>query len=603
MPLSGGQTFAGYRIVRLLGSGGMGEVYLAEHPRLPRYNALKVLPADVSADADYRARFHREADLASKLWHPNIVSVHDRGDYDGQLWIAMDFVDGVDAGRLLAERFSAGLPIDDVAAIVTAVAGALDYAHKQGLLHRDVKPANIIVTHGSDDDGERRILLADFGIARDVDDISGLTATNFTVGTVAYSAPEQLMGKGLDGRVDQYALAATAYHLLSGSHMFPYSNQAVMISHHLNVDPPKLGDTRPELAALDPILARALAKDPHERFTRCADFARALANPALEPRSLSPAAATELALLPRPAQTAADSGESAEPTRPDRRRYRRQLLRAAAVLAVIALAGAIALTWRPWEKHESAPATTASTQPPAAASAPSPPPERPAPAPPPPPVLPGSAIDSVMLTPAEINTLVTANSTEPLLQAQQATYGMLNNTDLVNPPECVGIVFTGEHAVFAGTGFTAMRNQILRQQTGGYATHGLTQVQQSVVAFPSPDRANAVLASSQQRWKSCAAGRVRRGTVGQNGENGLTFDFGTVRENAGVLSVVMVANSQESTGAACQQVMAAKANIVVEVRSCRDPEPPPGELEAPLDSVHKDAEPLVSAMLDKITVS
>lgn len=603
MPLSGGPTFAGYRIVRLLGSGGMGEVYLAEHPRLPRHNALKVLSADVSADPDYGSRFHREADLASKLWHPNIVSVHDRGDYDGQLWISMDFVDGVDAGRLVAERFSSGMPMNDVAAVVTAVAAALDYAHKQGLLHRDVKPANIIITHESYDDAERRILLADFGIARNVDDISGLTATNFTVGTVAYSAPEQLMGKGLDGRADQYALAATAYHLLSGSHVFPYSNQAVMISHHLNADPPKLGDAHPELAALDPILARALAKDPNERFPRCADFARALANAALQTRSHSPAAATERAPLPRPVQPAVGSAKSGERTQPDRRQYRRQMLRAAAVLGVVALAGAIAVTWRPWEKHESAGPATASTPPPTAAPAPTPLSEHPAPAPPPPPtVMPDSAIGSVMLTPAEINTVVTANSTEPLLQAQQATYGMLNDTNLVSPQECVGIVFTGEHAVFAGTGFTAMRNQILQHQTGGYATHGLTQVQQSVVAFPSSDQANAVLTSSQQQWTSCAAGRVRRGTVGQNGENSLTFDFGTVREHDGVLSVVMVANSQESTGAACQQVMAAKANIVVEVRSCRDPEPPPGELEAPLESVHKDATPLVNAMLDKITV-
>lgn len=372
MPLSGGQTFAGYRIVRLLGSGGMGEVYLAEHPRLPRHNALKVLSADVSADPDYGSRFHREADLASKLWHPNIVSVHDRGDYDGQLWISMDFVDGVDAGRLVAERFSSGMTMNDVAAVVTAVAAALDYAHKQGLLHRDVKPANIIITHESDDDAERRILLADFGIARNVDDISGLTATNFTVGTVAYSAPEQLMDKGLDGRADQYALAATAYHLLSGSHMFPYSNQAVMISHHLNADPPKLGDAHPELAALDPILARALAKDPNERFPRCADFARALANAALQTRSHSPAAATERAPLPRPVQLVVGSAKSGERTQPDRRQYRRQMLRAAAVLGVVALAGAIAVTWRPWEKHESAGPATASTPPPTAAPAPTP---------------------------------------------------------------------------------------------------------------------------------------------------------------------------------------------------------------------------------------
>ena len=253
MPLNSGEIFAGFRIIRLLGSGGMGEVYLAQHPRLPRRDALKVLPADVSADAEYRARFNREADLASTLYHPHIVGVHDRGEYDGQLWISMDFVDGLDAARLLASRFPAGMPTDQVVRIVTAVAGALDYAHKQGLLHRDVKPANIMLTH-LDDDGEQRILLADFGIARNIDDISGLTTTNMTVGTVAYSAPEQLMGEEIDGRADQYALAATAYHLLTGSQLFPHSNPAVVISRHLNSPPPALADTRPELAALDPVL-------------------------------------------------------------------------------------------------------------------------------------------------------------------------------------------------------------------------------------------------------------------------------------------------------------------------------------------------------------
>jgi serine/threonine protein kinase len=241
MPLNDGAIFAGYRIVRLLGSGGMGEVYLAEHPRLPRRDALKVLPADVSADAEYRARFNREADLASTLWHPHIVSVHDRGEHYGQLWIS-DFVDGLDAARLLASRYPAGMPTDQAVRIVTAVASALDYAHKQGLLHRDVKPANIMLTHPDDGDGEQRVLLADFGIARNVDDISGLTTTNMTVGTLAYSAPEQLKGEEIDGRADEYALAATAYHLLTGSQLFPHSNPAVFISRHLNATPPTLSD-------------------------------------------------------------------------------------------------------------------------------------------------------------------------------------------------------------------------------------------------------------------------------------------------------------------------------------------------------------------------
>ncbi|MDT5326057.1 MAG: serine/threonine protein kinase, bacterial [Mycobacterium sp.] len=184
MPLADATTFAGYTIVRRLGSGGMGEVYLARHPRLPRQDALKVLRSEVSADGEYRERFNREADIAATLWHPHIVGVHDRGEFNRQLWISMDYVEGTDAGRLLRERYPDGMPTAEVAEIITAVADALDYAHQRNLLHRDVKPANVLVARG-----DQRILLADFGIARWADDTSGLTATNMTVGTVSYAAP------------------------------------------------------------------------------------------------------------------------------------------------------------------------------------------------------------------------------------------------------------------------------------------------------------------------------------------------------------------------------------------------------------------------------
>ena len=273
MPLAEGATFAGYTILRLLGVGGMGEVYLAQHPRLPRRDALKVLPCSVSNDGEYRARFEREADIAATLWHPNIVAVHDRGEVDGQLWIAMDYVDGTDAAELL-RSYPTGLPQREVLNIVTAVADALDYAHQRHLLHRDVKPANILIARL--ENGEQRIMLADFGIARWENESSGLTQTNMTVGTVSYAAPEQLMGRDLDGRADQYALAATAYHLLTGSPPFQHSNPAVVISQHLTAVPPSLGDRRPELANLDPALQKALSKEPADRYERCADLARAL---------------------------------------------------------------------------------------------------------------------------------------------------------------------------------------------------------------------------------------------------------------------------------------------------------------------------------------
>jgi serine/threonine protein kinase, bacterial len=173
-------------------------------------------------------------------------------------------------------RVLSGMPEQEVAAIVSAVADALDYAHERNLLHRDVKPANILLAYP--ESGDQRILLADFGIARWVNDISGLTATNMTVGTVSYAAPEQLMGAQLDGRADQYALAATTFHLLTGAPPFQHSNPAVVISQHLSPSPPAIGAQRPELSALDPVLAKALAKDPNDRYERCADFARALAH-------------------------------------------------------------------------------------------------------------------------------------------------------------------------------------------------------------------------------------------------------------------------------------------------------------------------------------
>lgn len=275
MPLTSGEHFAGYRILGILGSGGMGEVYLAQHPRLPRRDALKVLPAALSSDPQYRDRFNREAELASALFHPNIVGIHDRGEFDGQLWISMDYIDGTDAGRHLHRHYKSGMPPADVIEIVTAIADALDYAHSSGLLHRDVKPGNILFTRPTL--GRRRILLADFGIARALSDNSDLTKTNTAVGTVNYCSPEQLTGRSMDGRADQYALAATAYQLLTGYAPFDDANGAVVISRQLSMPPPSLGIAHPQLAVLDPVFATALAKDPSHRFPSCGEFARALA--------------------------------------------------------------------------------------------------------------------------------------------------------------------------------------------------------------------------------------------------------------------------------------------------------------------------------------
>ncbi len=272
MPLADGQNFAGYTIERILGSGGMGEVYLARHPRLPRHDALKVLGTAVSSDEEYRQRFNLEAEMVATLHHPHIVTIHDRGETDGQLWIAMEFVDGTDASALLADKHPHGIPAAEVVRIVSGVADALDYAHSHHVLHRDIKPANILI--GLNGASANRIMLADFGVARWMGKPNNLTGADMTVGTVNYAAPEQLRGEELDGRADQYALAATTYHLLTGEAPFANSNPAIVIGHHLSSAPPKIG--REDLVRFGPVFAKALAKKPADRFRTCGEFARAM---------------------------------------------------------------------------------------------------------------------------------------------------------------------------------------------------------------------------------------------------------------------------------------------------------------------------------------
>jgi Protein kinase domain/TPM domain len=342
MPESGGltqgQVFAGYTIVRQLGSGGMGQVYLAQHPRLPRHDALKILPGEFTADDEFRRRFNREADLAANLYSEHIVGIHDRGEYDGQLWISMDYVEGTDAANLLRSRYPSGMPKTEVVEIISAVADALDYAHSRGLLHRDVKPANILLGPDSPGNHKRRILLADFGIARELGEISGLTATNMLVGTTAYCSPEQLQGANLDARADQYALGCTAYNLLTGSAPFQHSNPAVVIGQHLSAPPPLIGERRPDLAALDPVIAKALAKHPNERYGACADFAAALAGRAdSAPReTAAPTALAAAAVAPTEVIAAP---QTASPAAQPRRRYGTAML-VAALFAIALLAAA-----------------------------------------------------------------------------------------------------------------------------------------------------------------------------------------------------------------------------------------------------------------------
>ncbi|MFD0000407.1 protein kinase [Nocardia sp. NPDC127526] len=267
--LRSGEVFAGYRIERELGRGGMGAVYLAQHPRLPRRTALKLLNRELFGDKEIRSRFEREADVVARLEHPRIVPIYDRGVEGDQLWISMRYIDGPDA----AELDAANLPPARAVRIIAETAQALDYAHRKGVLHRDVKPANILLEH---DDGEDRVFLADFGIARLLEESVKLTRTGSFTATLSYAAPEQLSDLPLDHRCDQYSLACTLFRLLTGTVPFAATNPGAAIRGHLYDPPPPVSALRAGLPpALDGVLARAMAKNPAARFDSCTEFATA----------------------------------------------------------------------------------------------------------------------------------------------------------------------------------------------------------------------------------------------------------------------------------------------------------------------------------------
>ncbi|MEV0359659.1 protein kinase [Nocardia sp. NPDC050697] len=279
--LQKGDTFAGYTVRRVLGFGGMGTVYLARHPRLPRLTALKLLGRDLYSDTEIRKRFEREADLVAQLDHPNIVTVYDRGAEDDQLWISMQFVAGADASCVDVGV----LPPARAVRIIADTAAALDFAHVNGVLHRDVKPANILLAKAPIGQPER-VLLTDFGIASVRDADTTLGSAGSITATLAYAAPEHLAGDSLDHRGDQYSLACTLFWMLTGSAPYPGANPAAVINGHLNLPVPSARTARPDLSpAFDAVIMRALAKEPGERFDSCAAFAAA-AKAALDgPRS------------------------------------------------------------------------------------------------------------------------------------------------------------------------------------------------------------------------------------------------------------------------------------------------------------------------------
>jgi YVTN family beta-propeller protein len=294
-----GSEIAGYRIESLIGRGGMAVVYRAEDMRLGRKVALKLLTPQLADSEPFRQRFIRESRLAASLDHPNIVPIYEAGEADGQLFIAMRYVIGSDLKAVLAEQ-GGQLPADWTVGLFSQIGDALDSAHRAGLVHRDVKPGNILVATGEHARAARgdHAYLTDFGLTKRTSELSGgLTGTGRFLGTVDYVSPEQIQGRPVGPATDIYALGCVLYESLTGHLPYRRDDDAALLWAHLVETPPRVTLIRPELpSSVDAIVARAMAKDPGDRFESCAEMVREL-----EGAFSAPA--------PAPAATPSPSGE------------------------------------------------------------------------------------------------------------------------------------------------------------------------------------------------------------------------------------------------------------------------------------------------------
>jgi YVTN family beta-propeller protein len=295
----GSTEIAGYRIDSVIGRGGMGVVYLAEDQHLKRKVALKVLAPELAVDGKFRERFVRESQLAASLDHPNIIPIFEAREAGSSLYLAMRYVPGVDLKTLIGQE--GPLSPERAIAILRQAASALDAAHAEGLIHRDVKPGNILITPRTESGGTDRVFLSDFGLTKRASSDSGITATGQFVGTLDYAAPEQFEGKSLDARTDVYSLGCVLYECLTGEVPFPRDNQAALVYAHLMASPPTVMDKRPDLpSAIDDVIANALAKAPSDRYQSAGEAVEA-ATDALGVGSAPPSTTPTRASHPIPA--------------------------------------------------------------------------------------------------------------------------------------------------------------------------------------------------------------------------------------------------------------------------------------------------------------
>lgn len=524
--LTSGSTIAGYRIERVLGQGQMGTVFLARSPDLPRYESLKVLNKELSDDADFQARFLREADVVAQLTHPNIVTVYRRGQDDGHLWIAMEYVPGTDADTAL--RNGQMTPARAVH-VVEEIGKALDYAHQRHVVHRDVKPANFLLS--GDAGPDERVLLGDFGVAR-YRGQNEISVAGAVFATVAYAAPEVLAGRTSDGRADLYSLGCSLFRLLTGRAPFPGGTAAAVIEAHLRQPPPRVTDAVPGLPpAINDVIAKAMAKDPAQRY----QSARELAAAASAALGLKGHAAPAISISPR--EAARPMAEIAAQTSAFGRKPQVIALGAGAVALVAVLIGVLAFRGGS-DNGDGAQAaqTTPSEQLVQPDSVPGL-------------LLPEDKLSKIMGTPMRL----AASTNQPIDYSKK-----------IVSTECASAYGPISQTNYAGSGYTRLEATVF---TGANPdpTRGTASVQQAVVAYPSGDAAKAARDRQVDEWRKCANRSAIRQVDPSDPSAEVKFADVVVTDD----DVDLLAQAVGPSGVACDRGLGVKNNVVVDSIVCQ----------------------------------
>jgi serine/threonine kinase PknH len=551
-----GTPFGRYRLVELLGAGGMGEVWRAQDTETERVVAIKLLPQSLSADKEFQQRFRREAHAAASLNNPHVIPIHHYGEIDGQLYVDMRLIEGRDLQTVLAEG-----PLDPERAvrIVEQVARALHAAHKVGLIHRDIKPSNVLI------DADDFAYLIDFGIARTADE-TRMTKSGNMLGTFAYIAPERLDPQAEeDARVDIYSLACVLYEALTGDPPFPGSTTAHLITAHLNTPPPRPSISRPDVPTqVDDVIATGMAKDPNRRYATTIEFANAareaITDPIARPTPAYAQPPAEQTSDPRPPAAVTrqrqksptpveqpypvTDPESEQRTPSPHPRRRAGLIATIVAAVVVVAASVVGVTGYVIMRHRKpsqpstaqSAATTSSTSDTAQSAVAQP-----------------NSLNGLLLSVDQINT---AMGTTGMTSVGTMT-ALPDNSFAVSDPACLPLSGAAEAKVYAGSGYSAVRAQVV-------AKAQQNALNQAAVLFPSAQAASAFFASSTQGWQGCAN---RQFTLSANG-NSQVNNVGPVSDANGTLSATVTpANSL----GVCERALTAANDVVIDVTACLGP--------------------------------